>query len=292
MLRKWILGFATGFSCVIGMAQKDITIYRSYLKEDNKQERISFEHTENKKTGISSIAIFFVENYFSKEYYNKNNQIIAQVSAFDSLYYEYYKKDSAVVYSTREGKNIRDHQLVFNKNDKVILKKGYLYNTNQFATIQRYTYLNDTLQIGSAGFHITTLFNETDTSKTDSSFTTYDNKGRITGEYKMSRIDFSKIDSMLITEYTYTDSTKTMWGYEEINGVYVLYKRLVEIFDKDESIIASLRYTFPNNYEGKTEHIYELSEDKKYKITQKLLDYRADGTLWKTRTFRHEEITR
>lgn len=275
---------------IVAMSQKDIYLYRTYLQEDNSPERIAYEFMENKKTGIRYFAFYFSSEAFSKEYLHENGKLMSIVNENDSSYYEYFNNDSAIVYSISEGIKRRNNKLIFNKKEKVILDIGYLYNSFNIATITRNTYQADTLLIGSADFNIMTLWDNVDTSQTDSSFQTYDKSGKLTGEYKVSRD--GEIDSMLITEYSHTDTTQTMWGYEKVDNHFVKYKRCVDFYDKDQNLITRLYYRFSDIYEGKTEYTYEDVKGKSTKITKTIRQYRTDGSISNTKSYRWEVIER
>lgn len=291
-MRKITILFLLIIPVISAFSQKDITLYRTYIKENNSKEKISFEYYLNNKTGEYSHTIFFIEDYFDKIWYNQAKKTIAHVTNYDSCYYHYYNNDSAIVYRTQTGKNIKDQKIIFNNKGKVILEYNYLNESDDIVSFRRFTYINDTLLIGTADFKMYPEIDKNLTQKSDSTYNTYDDLGRITGEYSLKSPEFSLIDSLYITEHTYTDSTETMWSCEKVGNKYMIYKRELKLYDKDQQIISQLRYRYPDIYDGKTEYTYELSEEKKNKYTKALFNYRADGSLWKTRTFRREEINR
>lgn len=282
-MKQIVLGILLGIQIVTA---QHYYVYREYATEEKQSEYPTFELIHD-TTNKYMVKTFYFQNgkYFVREHL-QNNKLIAKVTESDSSFYSYFGSDSAIVYKISDEEITKDKKLTYNIKGNVIYDYGYLYNSNVITTYTRNTYLYDTLLIGQANFYIEREY-KTDITKTDSSFYTYDNYNRLTGIYKIKN---NSIDSLFTYIYEHTDSSKTYWMYEKHNGKCELTKRATYIYDNEGNSKKTIHYKFPNIFDGTSEFIFLNNHDNPKLPYKKLVYKRADGSVWKTTTYRKEII--
>jgi hypothetical protein len=269
-------------------AQNNYTIYRSYGTRLGEKEQLSFEYIEDKKNDLRVNKIFQSKDWFNYTYIAQG-KIIAQVSSFDSLYYDYVNDNSAIVYRSVEGQTTKHAICYFNHRNRLLLTINYGATDNEMSSYTRNTYLADTLVLSTANYQVNRLWEVTDTVLSDSIFYTYDALGRKTGEYPITQK--LSLDTFFVHEYTYQDTLQTTWHYDCYNRPCKKYARLIETFDADQHILEQKYYNVNGELEEVVKYTYETdAEYPQYKNTASVIRYSAKGRITQKTTFRRETI--